>query len=110
MTTTKPREPGSDIPETKDPMRKWFAQATAEQRAKLAEMSGVSLSFLYQVSNPKRKQKFSAGTAGSVAEATQDIFAADKTAPQPLTRGDLCKDCSRCGFFLADTKDADDLK
>lgn len=90
------------------PFQRWLDAATPAMKKYLELLADTKECMFRQWSSGRRK--CSAEMAGAIERATLEISKTVPEAPLPLSRGDMCEACSKCGYFLDAQKDVDDLK
>lgn len=72
----------------------WMRTATTDEHKRLAELSGLALGYIKQVSTGARNA--SADAAGRIVEAANEIRKKSKGRLPRLRRADICMACYFC--------------
>lgn len=83
-------------------LREWLDNAPKNMAQLLADAAHTSTAMFSQWIHGGRG--ISAEKAGEIVDAMKHLAKDHKTAPKPLTRGDLCDTCRRCEYFLKHRK------
>lgn len=75
----------------------WLEATTKQMSCLLAELSGTSVAMFRQWIPGRRG--ISADMAGRLVDGMRKLGEDHRTAPDPLTRGDLCDACRKCEYF-----------
>lgn len=76
----------------------WLDQVDPPTKKMLGDLAGTSEAMYRQWVSGRRN--LSAEKAGAIEAAMEKIYVDIPGAPKPLSRGDLCRACRNCRYFL----------